>query len=140
MISISDRPNRGNDGVVSQARRFAIVGLVATAVHFSVIVIVVDLFRVSNATLATFLGTCVGIVISYLGHHRYTFSAVGEHRQRFVTFVAAYGAVMTLHAGLMYLLTEKFGLSYAIPFVAATGISTLITFVLNRQVVFRRPN
>lgn len=134
--STEEQAGDSND-FAGQAKRFAIVGLIATSLHFLVIVLAIHLFALPSTTLATMLGTCVGILTSYLGHHRYTFAAEGRHRRRFSMFIAAYGVVMALHAGLMYLLSDRLGLTYAIPFLIATAISALVTFVLNREVVFR---
>ena len=127
----------GGHGVATQAGRFVLVGLTATAVHFLVIVISIHVFSVRSPTLATVFGTVLGTLTSYFGHHRYTFSAIGRHVPRFSMFIATYGLVMGLHAGTMYVLSDLLGIAYAIPFVIATVASATATFVLNRQIVFR---
>ena len=130
----------GNSGwgtIAHQAKRFVLVGLGATMAHFLVLSAAVHVFQIASLTVATLLGTCVGIVVSYLGHHRYTFAAVGGHVPRFSMFVIVYGVVMSLHAGLMYIMGDQLGWAYAVPFVVATIISAIATFVLTRQVVFR---
>ncbi len=123
--------------IMGQAKRFVLVGLGATGAHFLVLAAAVHIFQVASLTVATLMGTCVGIVVSYLGHHRFTFAAVGRHVPRFGMFVIVYGVVMTLHAGLMYVMGDTLGWTYAVPFIVATAISAAITFVLTRQVVFR---
>lgn len=123
--------------ILHQAKRFGLVGLGATGVHFLVLSAAVHIFQVASLTVATVIGTCCGIVVSYLGHHRFTFAAVGGHVPRFSMFVVVYGVVMTLHGGLMYVMGDTLGWTYAVPFIVATGISAAITFVLTRQVVFR---
>lgn len=128
--------NRWNK-IAHQAKRFVLVGLGATAAHFIVLSAAVHIFHVASLTVATIMGTCVGIVVSYLGHHRYTYAAVGGHIPRFSLFLIVYGVVMSLHAGLMYVMGDTLGWTYAVPFVLATVISAFVTFVLTRQLVFR---
>lgn len=123
--------------ILHQAKRFGLVGLGATGVHFLVLSAAVHVFQVASLTVATVIGTCFGIVVSYLGHHRFTFAAVGGHVPRFSMFLIVYGVVMTLHAGLMYVMGDTLGWTYAVPFIVATAISAAVTFVLTRQVVFR---
>ena len=123
--------------IMGQVKRFVLVGLGATGAHFLVLSAAVHIFQVASLTVATVIGTCVGIVVSYLGHHRFTFAAVGGHVPRFGMFVIVYGVVMTLHAGLMYVMGDTLGWTYAVPFIIATAFSAAVTFVLTRQVVFR---
>ena len=129
--------------LAGQGMRFAAVGVAATSVHFLTVVLIVDVLGLPNATLATFAGCVLGILTSYAGNHRWTFKARRRHLYYFSRFLTAYASVMLLHTGLMYVMEHLLGLHYVIPFAAATGVSTVVNFLLNRYVVFadkrRRP-
>jgi putative flippase GtrA len=112
------------------------VGVVATLVHYATLVILVDVLAIASATVATVVGSVVGIATSYVGNHSLVFRANADHLRFAPRFGLLYGLVMGLHGGLMYLCTEVFEAAYAWGFVAATALSSATTFLANRYFVF----
>lgn len=123
--------------VLGQGGRFALVGVLATAVHYATIVLLVDGLHSMGPTPATVIGSMLGIATAYLGNYLYVFRVRdGRHATYASRFAMVYLAVMALHAGLMHLMADRLGLAYTIGFVAATICSAITTFLGNRCLVF----
>ncbi len=123
--------------LMRQSSAFLVVGAIATLVHYLIIVVLVDLLSIMRPTPATAVGSVVGIAVAYVGNQRLVFQADGAHRIYVPKFVATYLSVMAIHAGLMYLFTEQWGLAYEWGFITATIVSATTTFFANRLVVFK---
>ena len=123
--------------LLGQVSRFAVVGVAATAVHYLVIVLLVDGLAWTGPTPATVVGSVFGIATAYLGNALFVFAAIERrHAVHAPRFVVVYLTVMAIHAGMMYLFADLLGLPYTLGFVVATGFSALTTFLANRYLVF----
>lgn len=121
-----------------QVRRFGLVGLAATAVHFTILTGLVEIGRCPWPAVASVIGSVFGIAISYLGNYRWTFARTEPHREFVSRFVFTYLATMAGHAGIMFLLIDGFGFHYPVAFALATSISTATNFGLAKTLVFER--
>ena len=76
--------------VMNQAARFGAVGLLATAVHVIVAILLVEVtgLRVFWANIAAF---AAAVIVSYAGNHRWTFACDGAHARYFPRFIAIAG-------------------------------------------------
>lgn len=123
--------------MLGQISRFGIIGLLATAVHFSLLVLLVEA-DMTNPTRATLVGSIAGIITSYIGNYWFVFKVENiTHGSAFSRFILAYLIVFTIHGGLMFGLEQHFSIPYVWVFIAATGISAIATFLANRYWVFR---
>ena len=62
-----------NHAVVRQALRFAVVGSIATGVHYAILIaLVVEIGHV-KPLIATTFGYCFGVITSYTLNRRFTF-------------------------------------------------------------------
>jgi putative flippase GtrA len=116
--------------------RFVLVGVVATAAQYLLLVALVDLFG-SSAILASAISYAASTLLNYVLNRRFTFSSRQAHGialPRFL-FVAATG--LGLNTGIMWLLTAGAGLYYLLAQVFATGIVLVWNFVLNNYWTFR---
>lgn len=124
--------------MLAQFLRFAAVGAVATAVHYAILIALVQLAHV-NPVLATACGFCIAAVVSYSLNRHFTF----DHRPVFAHGLAkflAVGAVgLALNAGIVALLIWQ-GLHYLVAQVIATGLVLIWNFGAARFVVFREPD
>lgn len=117
------------------ARRFAVTGALATAVHVLVAYTALLVVAVSpfSANLVAF---CVALAFSYIGHARWTFRRPGLGLLEFVRFSGV--AVCAFAAGNGFLLACKL---YALPDGVALGFSIAVvpavSFLLSRALVFR---
>jgi putative flippase GtrA len=134
MSSRSDG-SQGIDGMAAiQLARYALVGLLAVAIHYAALIVLVELTSVGKV-LASIVGFCLAIPVNYHFQHRWVFQSQNGHRvalPRYLTVTAiglAINAVAFnggLEVGLPYLLAQ------AIAIVLVVGFN----FMANRVYTF----
>jgi len=114
---------------------YALFGGLATAVHYLVLVALVELADV-GAGLAAAIGATCGALAAYAGNRRFTFASDATHGRALPRFllVAALGAITS--AALVFAGTEWLGLHYLVPQVAATVLVLFAGFTANRRWTF----
>lgn len=120
------------------AIRFAINGLFATAVHYLVLVALIEVVGLRSAGLANGMAAIVGIAVSYLGNRSLVFRSDATHRVALPRFLAVYTCVAIIHAAGLTVWTDMLHLPYQAGFLIATGLSAVVTYLANRLYVFRR--
>lgn len=118
-----------------QLLRFAIAGVMATAAHYSVLIALIELGRVAPV-IATTLGYCVGILVSYLINRRYTFKSEAPFASSFPKFAAFYGIGMFLN-GAIFAALMSLGAWYLAAQIVATALVMIWNYVGARFVAFR---
>lgn len=124
--------------MLGQFLRFAAVGAVATAVHYTILIALVQLGHV-NPVLGTACGFCVAAVVSYSLNRRFTFDHQPVFAHGLVKFLAVGAVGLALNAGIVALLIGQ-GLHYLLAQVVATGLVLIWNFGAARFVVFREPD
>lgn len=121
-----------------EAARYGINGAFSTLVHFSALSVAIEGFDMQSASLANLLAACIGIATSFVGSKYYVFR---RHRdplhEQAAKFVALYGVIALLHAGVMALVADMGGIDYRIGFVLATALQVSLSFSGNRRLVFK---
>jgi putative flippase GtrA len=114
---------------------YALIGGLATAVHYVVLVALVELAG-TGAGLAAATGATCGALVAYAGNRRFTFASDAAHRRALPRFllVAALGAATS--AALVVAGTELLGLHYLLPQVVATVLVLFAGFAINRRWTF----
>ncbi len=112
--------------------RYTLTGGIATAVHYGVLLGLVEAGHIA-AGWAAAVGAAAGALVAYLGNRRFVFAGSGaSHRQalpRFLT-VAALGAAVS---GLVvWLGSTALGVHYLAAQVVATVLVLVLTYRLNR--------
>jgi putative flippase GtrA len=118
--------------VTSALGRYLLVGLLATAVQYVLLVALVELAGAAPAPSAAF-GAAGGAVAAYAGNRQFTFPGKGAHARalpRFLT-VAAIGAAT--NGAIVWIGTKVLGVHYLAAQVVATVIVVWGGFVLNRR-------
>lgn len=118
--------------------RYVINGLVATVVHYGVLVVNLNVIGFKSAGLANFFAAIVGITTSFLGNRYFVFN----HKkvsiaQQALTFSSLYGAIAVLHGFFIWLWTDWQGLDFRIGFFLATFVQVLISYLGNKFFIFR---
>ncbi|CAN5343574.1 hypothetical protein BH11PSE14_BH11PSE14_15350 [soil metagenome] len=118
--------------------RFLVNGVVATAVHFSVLWLNLHVFGVPSFGLANLFAAVVGITTSFLGSRYFVFRAASApmHHQAW-KFGLLYGALALMHGAVLYAWSDRLGLDYRIGFVLATGIQVACSYFGNKRLVFK---
>jgi putative flippase GtrA len=114
--------------------RYLGVGALATAVHYGLLVLLVERFG-WLAWLGAGAGAVVGAQVAYLGNRWLTFDHRGAVARSWVRFqlTAVAGAVLGM---VLVGAAERLGLHYLLGQVVATVLATLLTYAINRRWTF----
>ena len=111
---------------------FIVAGSVATAVHYVVLVALVELLAFSAAPSAA-VGTLCGAAVSYLLNRLMAFSeSSAGHTQALLRFVAIALLGAFLNGGLVWLGLHTLGWHYLLAQLLATLLVMGLTFQLHR--------
>ena len=115
--------------------RYTAVGAFATAVHYGVLVGCVEGLG-WPAPLGSGLGAVVGAQVAYAGNRWFTFAHRGDVRDSWPRFqaTALAGALVGM---AIVALGVRLGVHYVLAQMAATGVSLVLTFAINRAWAFR---
>lgn len=114
---------------MSRFLRFALVGAVATAIQYAILIALVQA-RLTGPTLASCIGFVISAGANYSLNYRFTFRSRNSHAPAIAKFLLLAGAGLLLNAGLMRLLTVM-GWNYLLAQVCATGVVLLWNFLGN---------
>lgn len=117
--------------------KFAFVGVLATAIHYSILAFLVELFRVP-VILSTTVGFIVAAIVNYACNRRFTFESNAKHvvaLPKFMT-VALLGAA--LNAGVIAWFEAHTSVHYLIAQACATITVMGWNFTANAIWTFRR--
>ena len=120
---------------MGQLFRYGLVGAVATAVHYLLLVLCVEAGG-WPAWLASGFGAVVGAQMAYLGNRRFTFAHGGSAKASWPRFqvTALLGALLGM---AVVALSVRAGLYYVLAQMLATALSLFLTFAINRVWTFR---
>jgi putative flippase GtrA len=122
----------------AEVSRYVINGLVATAVHYGVLTVNLELLEFKSAGLANFVAATFGIATSFLGSRYYVFNRNQDQiLHQALKFSGLYGAIAVLHGVFLFLWTDWQGLDYRIGFLFATGIQVSLSYLGNKFLVFK---
>jgi|ERR1051325_1020941 putative flippase GtrA len=120
-------------------RRSQVASLIATAVDFASMIFLVEVVHLWYVA-ATATGAFAGAVVNFVLGRHWSFRAGDEavHGQVF-RYAAVSGASLLLNSAGVYLLTDRFGIHYAVSrVISAIVIGLIFNFPLHRHFVFRR--
>jgi putative flippase GtrA len=119
--------------------RYAVNGLVATAVHYCVLQINLTLFGMTSVGLANFVAAFFGIFMSYFGSRYFVFRA---RRQPILKQLTKFGGLYilsaVLHGLLLYAWSDLQRWDYRVGFLMATAVQFIISFWGNKTLVFNK--
>lgn len=125
------------DALGGQAVRYVINGLVATAVHYGVLHFNIEVLHIPLAAVANAIAAVFGITVSFLGSRYFVFHGRQSLARQGSLFLLIYAAIAVLHALVMYVWADRWGLDYRAGFVLATGMQMAVSFVANKFLVFK---
>lgn len=121
--------------------KYAINGLIATAVHYLTLVLNIEYFGFGSKGLANGTAALVGITVSFLGNKYFVFSeSEGDLGPQVLKFAALYAVAAAIHGAGLWLWSDLASLNYSIGFVILTGFQVLISYFGNKYFVFDRPS
>lgn len=117
----------------SRAPRFLLAGGAATALHWMVMAILIQLN--ADPALATALGASVGLGFNYLAQHRWAFRSRLAHRMAFPRYLASATAGWCLNLAIFSSL-QQLDTGIVLSQMCATALVTLVNFLLSERFVF----
>jgi len=118
--------------------RYIVNGLVATALHYSILTINIELYDMKSAGIANIIAVFFGIFASFFGNRYFVFKS---HHNPLATqsikFLLLYGVIALMHGALLYIWTDINGFDYRIGFIIASIIQFIISFFGNKFLVFK---
>jgi putative flippase GtrA len=118
-----------------QFTAFALVGVVATALHYAVLIALVELAQ-WRAVPATLVGYVAGGVVSYILNRRLTFASDRPHEEATWRFALVAFIGFCLTYGFMHVFVERLGAPYLPAQMVTTGLVVFWSFVANRLWTF----
>lgn len=115
--------------------RFLVVGLLATATHFLVVIAAVEVLA-TQATMTNGFAWAVALFVSYFGHYRWTFTARGAHLEHLPRYVVVSLTGLTLNLSTVWLLNSQLGAHYLVATTLGVTLSIITTFTLSRLWAF----
>jgi putative flippase GtrA len=115
---------------------FALVGVVATLLHYGVLVALVE-FAQSPPVMAALCGYVVGGIVSYGLNRRHTFASDRPHEEATWRFALVAFVGFCLTYGFMRLFVTRLGAPYLPAQMVTTGIVFFWSFLANRLWTFR---
>ena len=120
--------------------RFGIIGLMAAAIHYWVVVALVELGGLAPL-LANVGGFATAFWCSFFGHRHWTFAdrRSTNASRSFFRFLATAILGFLLNQLLFYLLLTHVNLPYYISLAIVVAVVAVLTYVLSRLWAFRIP-
>ena len=124
--------------MVGQLARFGGVGVLATVVHILVALAARNVFGVAPL-LSNLAGFGVAVLVSYIGHARFTFGTTSSPLPQFLrfVFVAVFG--LAVSTSTVWLIDIRLGLSFTIAMISVGFLVPVATYVALRFWVFDTP-
>jgi len=118
--------------------RYIINGIVATAIHFTILTINIDVFEFKSAGIANLVAAIFGISASFIGSRYFVYrDHSGTIASHIIKFVILYISIALLHGGVLYLWTDIYHHAYQIGFLLATILQVALSYVGNKILVFK---
>jgi len=125
-----------NKEQVTQIAKFLTIGSFAAVVHFSVVVLLVQLFHYVPL-IANVAGFVVSFQLSYWGHRLWTFSdTMVSHREAYPKLVVVQVVNFSVNESL-YFLFLSLGLPYQLALLIVLAILPVFTFITSKFWVFQ---
>jgi putative flippase GtrA len=120
-----------------KAVKFFINGLISTLVHYLVLIFAIELIKIDNIILANLIAGIIAIFYSFISNKYYVFKAHNKNIFfQVLKFLILYLSTIMLHTVIMFFLT-KTGVDYHISFFVTSSFLAVISFIVNKIVVFK---
>jgi len=118
-----------------QFLRYGVAGAVGTALHYAMLVALVQ-FAQAPAVAASTAGAIAGALVNYALNYRWTFASTRTHDKALPRFAAVALAGIAINAIVMAAMLDVAGAHYLVAQVIATGVVLVAGFLANRAWTF----
>lgn len=124
---------------IALARQFAVftlAGAVATSAHYTLLIMLVQVFR-ADPVLASVGGCILGALVGYVLNYTVTFKSKKRHQEALSKFLTIAAIGLGLNTMIMSVLTNSLRFHYLLSQVIATSIVLLWNFIANKWWAFK---
>lgn len=114
-----------------QFMQFAGVGVVGTAAHYALLILLVETIA-ANEVAGSTAGATLGALVNYVLNRRYTFESKKRHREALTKFLIVATLGLLLNACFMFVLVELMTLHYLLGQVISTMLILMWNFIGNK--------
>ena len=111
--------------------RFAGVGGAATAVHVVLFGALIELLQ-SSAVMANLAAFGAALLLSFVGHCRWTFRHRGRRRSALGRFTVVAGVGLGLNSAIAYEIADRLGWHYACAILLMVTVTPVALFLMSR--------
>ncbi|ALQ96416.1 GtrA family protein [Xylella fastidiosa] len=132
--------NRINSALRDQLLRYLLNGLVATAVHYTILRFNLEVLGLHSAGLANGIAAIFGIIVSFIGNRYFVFRIVIVQvplAKQVLLFILTYFCIALIHTCILYFWTDVYNLNYTLGFLMATAMQVVFSFFSNKFMVFK---
>ena len=124
------------NGHLARLFRYGLVGASGTALHYAILVSLVELSGV-DPVVATTVGAFFGALLNYHLNYHWTFSSRRPHREALSRFLLVAGSGLALNTALMALLVDGLHWPYLPAQLGVTALVFFWTYLANALWSFR---
>ena len=122
--------------LVQQGGKFGVVGLLATATHVGMMIVLVEWFHWRPLT-ANFGAFSIAFIVSFFGHYRWTFANqaiqdAGSWRRPFARFIVTSLIGLALNSLAVFAIVDVAGLSYVYALAVMVSLVPGVLFVIGK--------
>lgn len=121
--------------LIDQMLRFAFVGGLATALHYLILIALVNGAGL-DVSFASAIGYTLSTLFNYAINRRLTFRSRRSHSIALPRFLWLASFGLAINTATVWLLAERWGLHYLVAQVAATALTLCWNFVAARRWAF----
>lgn len=122
---------------LAEPLRFVLNGGFATAVHYCVLLVGLEVVALPSAGVANLIASTVGTAASFLGNRYFVFRSRNEPLlAQAVRFVGLYLSIALVNGAVLYVWTDRLSLDYHIGFVIAVVLQTMMGYLGGKRLVF----
>lgn len=115
---------------------FAGVGVIGTAGHYAVLIVLVQ-YAGARPLLASTAGYVVGAIINYILNYHLTFASKQKHMPTIAKFMTVALIGLLVNAAIMAVTVDLYRLHYLVSQILATALVLVWNFAANHRWTFR---
>lgn len=117
---------------------FVVNGIIAAVVHFSVLLMNIEIFKFQSAGLANFVAAVFGLTTSFIGNRHFVF----KKKDNFIVkqaskFLVLYILIACFHGFSLYIWTDIYALNYLNGFLLISFMAVFFSYFGNKFMVFK---
>ena len=118
-----------------QFQKFVIVGVLATATQYAVLVLMVRILG-ADPVIGSSCGYVISALLNYYLNYRLTFRSAQSHARALPRFALIAAIGLLINSSIVWLLSERASLPYLVAQIIATAIVLIWNFGANKKWTF----